>query len=199
MINSNYSNLKWYNAPEKWEIKGSVLTFSVLPKTDYWRHTLHGFTIDDAPFYFDERGGEFEVSVKFSGEYVSQYDQAGLMFRRDAETWIKTGIEYVDGIFYFSTVFTNVHSNWSVVPLIDKPEWVFIKAIRRIDSIEISFSLDSENFQLASLGYIKDNEPLMVGMMGASPDGNGFNVHFDDFKIKHLPDLRRLAWMKGQE
>lgn len=36
----------------------------------------------------------------------------------------------------------------------------------------------------------------MVGMMAACPDGKGFEVLFSDFTIKHLPDARRVEWLK---
>ena len=28
------------------------------------------------------------------------------------------------------------------------------------------------------------------------PDGNGFKATFEHFKIKHLPDQRRLEWLE---
>lgn len=44
--------------------------------------------------------------------------------------------------------------------------------------------------------WLQDNIPVKIGMMVASPDGNGFNVKFGHFKVKHLPDMRRLEWLK---
>ena len=44
--------------------------------------------------------------------------------------------------------------------------------------------------------WLKDNTPVQVGLMAACPDGDGFNVVFDSFKVKHLPDQRRLEWLK---
>lgn len=43
--------------------------------------------------------------------------------------------------------------------------------------------------------WLKDNTPVKVGLMGASPDGKGFEVTFENFKVKHLPDMRRLEWL----
>jgi hypothetical protein len=37
----------------------------------------------------------------------------------------------------------------------------------------------------------------MVGMMAASPDGNGFKAIFEDFNVKHLPDLKRVEWLQN--
>lgn len=36
----------------------------------------------------------------------------------------------------------------------------------------------------------------MVGLIAASPDGQGFEAKFENFKVKHLPDQRRLEWLK---
>ena len=33
-------------------------------------------------------------------------------------------------------------------------------------------------------------------LMAACPDGNGFKATFENFKIKHLPDQRRLEWLE---
>ena len=44
--------------------------------------------------------------------------------------------------------------------------------------------------------WLQDNCPVMVGIMGACPDGNGFKARFEGFSIKHLPDLRRLQWLE---
>jgi uncharacterized protein len=60
----------------------------VMPKTDYWRVTNYGFTVDDGPFYYEMLGGEFEVVVKIKGEYKTRYDHMGLMLRIDEKTWI---------------------------------------------------------------------------------------------------------------
>lgn len=55
----------------------------VTPNSDYWRISHYGFTVDDAPFYYTEYGGEFEAKVKISGDYKVRFDQAGMMIRLD--------------------------------------------------------------------------------------------------------------------
>jgi len=171
----------------------------VTPESDYWRKTHYGFTVDDGPFYYTTRGGEFEVSVKISGNYKTRFDQMGLMVRIDEEHGIKTGIEYVDGVYNFSTVVTDVHSSCSVIELNGKPESVWIKAVRKIDTVEIFYSLDGITYKMFNLAFLPDNKPVMVGMMAASPDGDGFDALFEDFSIKHLPDSRRKEWLKNNK
>ncbi len=41
------------------------------------------------------------------------------------------------------------------------------------------------------------NEP-MVGPFAASPDGQGFSASFESFNTEHLPDAKRLAWLRSQ-
>ena len=88
--------MNWFNEPSQWNITNNKLTMSVTPKSDYWRISHYGFTVDDAPFYYAEYGGEFEAKVKVSGDYKARFDQAGMMIRIDHENYIKAGIEYVD-------------------------------------------------------------------------------------------------------
>jgi regulation of enolase protein 1 (concanavalin A-like superfamily) len=190
------TEMQWFNEPTKWNIQDNKLKMDVTPQSDYWRITHYGFTVDDGPFYYTTRGGEFEVEVKISGDYKTRYDQMGLMLRIDEKHWIKTGIEYVDGVYNFSTVSTNEYSSWSVIALQDKPDYIWIKAIRRIDAVEIFYSLDGENYVMSNLAYFPEQKPAMIGMMAASPDGDGFEAVFEDFKIRHLPDQRRLDWLE---
>ncbi|XOV94255.1 MAG: DUF1349 domain-containing protein [Bacteroidota bacterium] len=191
--------MNWFNEPSSWEVGKGSLKMEVTPQSDYWRITHYGFTVDDGPFYYATRGGEFEVSVKITGQYKTRFDQMGLMLRIDEEHWIKTGIEYVDGVYNFSTVVTDVHSNWSIVELSGKPKSLWIKAIRRIDAIEIFFSYDGKDYKMSNVAYLNDKKPVMVGMMAASPDGDGFEALFEEFSITHLPDERRLRWLENNK
>ncbi len=180
--------MEWYNEPAKWSVDEDNLTMAVTPKSDYWRKTHYGFTADDGPFYFCNVSGDFEVSVKITGDYQFQYDQMGLMLRIDDKHWIKTGIEYVDGVYKFSAVVTNDFSSWNVIPLPGKPVSIWIRAIRKKDAVEIFYSMDGIIFILSNLAYFHENQSAMVGMMAASPTGEGFNAAFEHFCVKNLPD-----------
>jgi regulation of enolase protein 1 (concanavalin A-like superfamily) len=199
LISQDMEKMSWLNEPSSWEVKDGNLKMEVTPQSDYWRKTYYGFTVDDGPFLYTTRGGEFEVSMKISGDYKTRFDQMGLMLRIDEEHWIKTGIEYVDGVYNFSTVVTDVHSSWSVIALSGKPESIWIKAIRKIDAVEIFYSLDGTKYNMSNVAYLSDNKPVMVGMMAASPDGDGFDALFEEFSIKHLPDIRRKEWLKNNK
>ena len=192
----NLKTMNWLNEPAAWQVSEDKLEMFVTPQSDYWRETHYGFTVDDGPFYYTTRGGEFEASLKITGEYKTRFDQMGIMLRVDEKHWIKTGIEYVDGKYNFSTVVTDTKSSWSVIELSEQPSALWIKVIRRLDAVEIFYSLDGKNYTMSNLSYLKSNAPVKVGMMGASPDGEGFKAIFEDFSINHLPDLKRLEWLE---
>ena len=188
--------MHWFNEPERWSIDDGTLTMRTTPRSDYWRISHYGFTVDDAPFCYALYGGEFEAEVRIRGDYRVRFDQAGLMLRVDAEHWIKAGIEYIDGKYNLSVVVTHRTSDWSVIAL-DRPiDAVWIKAVRRLDAVEVYYSFDGVRYTMMRNAWLQDRTPVMVGMMAASPDGEGFDVRFDSFRVKHLPDLRRTKWLE---
>ena len=188
--------MQWFNEPEKWTVENQALSMFITPKSDYWRISHYGFTVDDAPFYYALYGGEFEVKVKITGDYKNRFDQAGLMLRIDEQNYIKAGIEFVDGVYNLSTVVTHKTSDWSVIALEKPVPFIWIKAVRRLDAVEVFYSFDDKTYTMMRNAWMQDNTPMMVGVMGACPDGDGFSVKFENFKVKHLPDMRRLKWLK---
>lgn len=189
--------MQWFNEPTSWSIKNNTLQMQVTPQSDYWRKAHYGFTVDDAPFYYATYGGEFETKVKVSGNYQTRFDQAGLMLRIDHDHYIKAGIEYVDGKYNISTVVTHKTSDWSVITLEKAVPYLWIKAVRRLDAVEFFYSYDDKNYTLMRLAWLQDNIPVQVGLMAASPDGQGFKATFENFQVKQLPDQRRLEWLKN--
>lgn len=199
VLSQSLDKMQWFNEPEKWEVKNNTLNMEVTPKSDYWRVSHYGFTVDDAPFYYATYGGEFEVKVKITGNYKTRFDQMGLMLRIDSERWIKAGVEFVDNKFNISAVVTDKKSDWSVLQLEKTPSFVWIKAVRRLDAVEFFYSLDDKNYIMIRNAPFQDNIPVMVGLMAASPDGDGFNAKFENFKVTQLPDMRRQEWLKNNQ
>ncbi|WP_412466613.1 DUF1349 domain-containing protein [Pedobacter sp. KLB.chiD] len=194
------AKMNWFNEPEKWEIKDkNTFSMFVPAKTDYWRISHYGFTVDDAPFYYATYGGEFEVKVKITGNYITTFDQMGLMLRINEEEWIKAGVEFVNGKQHVSAVVTHKTSDWSVVELEKAPASIWMKAVRKLDAVEIFYSFDDQKYTMLRTCYFKDNTPVMVGLVAACPDGKGFNATFENFKVTATPDQRRLDWAKKQQ
>ncbi len=173
----------WFNEPPQWDVQGDILHFRTEPHTDFWRKTHYGFTRDNGHFYYELVKGDFDVEVKVSGEYTDLYDQAGVMIRIDEQNWLKTGIEYVNGVQHISAVFTREFSDWSVTPLPENPSMIWLRLTRRAEAVEVHYSLNGVDYTLLRMGYLLPEETAGVGLMAASPEGAGFPVTFDGFKV----------------
>jgi uncharacterized protein len=171
----------WLNPPKTWSDREGRISLSAEPKSDFWR--LPGSEADSGHFYFEEREGDFTVTVKFQGEYAAQYDQAGLMIRIDEKAWIKTGVELLDGQELVATVVTREFSDGSVMPKKDVSKPVWLKLIRKGHFVEVFFSLDNKSFQVVRQTYFPPKVGCKVGVMAASPMGTGFKTVFEDFEI----------------
>ena len=195
----SFESMTWFNEPEAWSVTNATLTMRVTGQSDYWRISHYGFTVDDGPFLYAERGGEFEAKIKVKGAYKDRFDQAGLMLRIDHENWIKAGIEFVDGHYNVSAVVTHGKSDWSVIKLEKPVDAIWIKAVRRRDAVELFYSLDDREYTMMRNAWFQDNVPVRVGPVAAAPDGQGFEAVFSDFSVKHLPDARRLEWLEASK
>jgi uncharacterized protein len=176
--------MEWLNEPPLWNVQGNTLTVTAGPKTDFWRTTHYGFIRDNGHCYYERVAGDFVAEVRFSGRYAALYDQAGLMLRADERTWLKCGIEFVDGVQHISAVVTREFSDWSVVPLTHSPPAIWLRVVRRGSAIEVSYGLDGATYTMLRLAYLIEQETVLVGPMCAAPDGDGFQVTFDGFTIK---------------
>jgi len=183
-LRSLVAAMEWDNEPGSWRGDADRLVVDVEGDTDYWRVTRHGFVADDAHCYLRDVTGDFTATVAVTGEYASLYDQAGLMIRADEETWLKCGIEYVDGRQHASAVITREFSDWSVVPLEEAPETVRVRVDRTDETVEVFYASGDDEFTMIRQGYLSENESLAVGPMAAAPQGDGFACTFEDFTVE---------------
>jgi uncharacterized protein len=178
--------MEWYNEPPVWNLEGSRITAISGAKTDFWRHTHYGFVRDNGHFFWQLINGNFTVDVKISGEYRDLYDQAGIMLRLDEGNWLKCGIEFVDNVQQCSAVVTRDYSDWSVVPLAANPASLWLRVTRKNTAIVVEYSEDGQEYTMLRMAYLTAVTPMKVGVMCASPEGNGFSVAFEGFKISNL-------------
>lgn len=178
--------MEWYNEAPSWDVRGDTITVTAGAKTDFWRETHYGFIRDSGNFFYRQVQGDFVAEVKISGEYQDLYDQAGLMVRLDEANWLKCGVEFVNGVQQASAVVTRNYSDWSVVPLPQNPSTLWLHVTRHSTAVEVQYSLDGEQYAMLRLAYLTSVETVNVGMMCASPEGNGFPVKFEGFKIHRL-------------
>jgi uncharacterized protein len=178
--------MQWLNEPTHWSNSSNQIIVRTSPKTDFWRVTHYDFIRDTGHFYFEQVATDFNVEVKLHGHYRDLYDQAGIMIRADEQHWIKTGIEYVDGIQHLSAVVTRDYSDWSVIPLSVSPTPLQLRVERRKEAIRISYLNQQAQSEMVRLAYFPVVQNLQVGLMCASPDGDGFEVTFEDYRLEKL-------------
>lgn len=178
--------MHWYNEPTSWTAREGAVTVNADRGTDFWRKTHYGFIRDNGHLYYDEVRGDFQCDVRVSGRYAALYDQAGLMVRVDETTWLKCGIEFVDGIQHASVVVTRDFSDWSVVPLPDNPPSLWLRLKRTGPAVEISYTTDGIRYTLLRLAYLSEADLVQIGLMCAAPQGDGFPTTFEGFAIRAL-------------
>lgn len=177
------SKYGWLNPPASVRNEGETMIVRTRPKTDFWRITYYGYNNDNGHFYSIPVEGEFEFEARISGGYSAQYDQAGLMVRQNAANWMKCGTELVDGARFASVVVTREFSDWSTMPDLSTNAPVWWKAVRSKDALEVSCSLDGKKYQPVRQAYFPPSVPVHVGVMCASPVGNGFEAVFEGLKL----------------
>jgi uncharacterized protein len=173
----------WLNQPATWTAEGDTLTVTTDPETDFWRTTHYGYVRDSGHILGATLDVDFTLTATFAGDYREQYDQAGIAIWVDAENWIKTGIEFVDGQQQISAVVTRGFSDWSVAP-VARPDTVTIKADRSGDTVTITYGLDgAEPTTLLRLAYLSPGGTVLAGVMAASPTGGGFPTTFTNVEL----------------
>jgi uncharacterized protein len=172
----------WRNEPPSWSEDEGALRLTTASGTDFWRTTHYGFVRDNGHFGYESVSGDFTARVHIEGAYRDQYDQAGLMVRLDEETWLKCGIEYVDGRQLVSAVVTRGLSDWSVAPLDPAPPSLCVELRRTAEAVEIAYGPTEPN-RLLRLAALTTEPTLEVGVMAASPEGGGFDVVLRGFEV----------------
>lgn len=180
------SGWRWLNEPANW-LTYAGLTVTSDSGTDFWQTTHYGFHRDTGHALLRPVGAQFRMRARFFGDYREQHDQAGLMLRVDADNWIKTGIEYVDGEQYLSAVVTREHSDWSVLPLTaacGEVESVTVEIERFEDAVQVRYAAEGgEPVNSLRMAYFPPDVPAQAGPMCASPDGAGFPVRFSELTL----------------
>jgi regulation of enolase protein 1 (concanavalin A-like superfamily) len=200
------------------------------PSTDMWERTHYGFERDSAHWCPTAAPlGDWECSLRLRGDFRRdvQYDQAGLALRPVVESsslgrsWLKAGIECVDGKLQASVVVTRTGlSDWSTTPIAEEDalHGILLRLQRRGDAVFVhwkpahvltsSSSSSSSSAPPSSSRYGADGwrlmrlaavplewGPLRVGPMACSPDDSpgGFVALFDRFALRPLERPSRAA------
>lgn len=180
-----YEGHVWHNPPQSWSVEGESLRLRTKPETDFWNNTHYGFRHTNGHMFGCPTAGDFSAEVVFSAAYATLYDQAGVMLRVDDDNWLKTGIEYTDGLPHLSVVVTrHDQSDWSVRPLpLAAMAEMDVRLTRHGSALRVQYRWGGANWAMARLAYLDMPERVSVGPMACSPVGAALDVTFRRFAI----------------
>lgn len=177
-----WSTATWLNPPLAAETHGAHLVVTTRDRTDFWRTTSYGFVHDNGHALLTEFPTGSAIEVRFVATFEHRFDQAGLMVRVDAETWIKAGIELSDGLPQLGAVVTHGRSDWSLAPAAD---WagheVTVRASRDDDAVTIRARRGGEPWRLIRLAPLASEVVAKAGPFCCSPERAGLRVRFTGF------------------
>jgi uncharacterized protein len=195
------NNFEALNYREKIPDTSGSFEITASPGTDIWDKppSTHSF---NAPILYQTRTkGTFKSArVTITADWKDQYDQGGLALvikSQDRGRWVKTGIEFLDGIPLVGTVAKDEWSDWSLRPLLAETlsvEEVAIVEMENAADGSLWVWLVSEAGKRLPLrevtwwGALPEDTEICIGPYAAKPAPNGEKgdlvVKFEGLEIK---------------
>lgn len=182
--------LRWMNEPSSWRVQTAPPSLLIAPGagTDFWQRTHYGFRRDDGHFLYLELEGDFALRTHVRFHPAHQFDQAGLMVRSSAETWIKTAVEHeLDGPPQLGAVVTNLgYSDWSQQDFAPGAGEVQLQIRRQGDDFLIGWAMPgSETWRPLRTTHLHalGRQSLQCGLYACSPKGQGFWAEFKFLRV----------------
>ena len=175
---------KWINEPKLYKLEKDKITFQVLPKTDFWQITHYGFSRTDGNCLVKEVDKDICFVVKVKMNYISEFDQCGIMVYLDEDNFAKLCVEnqLKTKNKLGSVVCKSKRSDWATQPFGDVKSIYFRVSKRGINYLFES-SIDGSHFEQMRLFDIPGGEKVNIGIFGASPLGSGFEAEFSNFEF----------------
>ncbi|GGD41054.1 DUF1349 domain-containing protein [Aureimonas glaciei] len=178
-----FDRCHWTNEPARWSLAPERLDVVTDEGTDFWQRTHYGFSRDSGHFFGARTAGDFTAELRIRANYEALYDQAGMMVRVDAETWVKAGIEHSDGRPMLGSVLTTGQSDWATGPYEGDARDFRLRITVQAGVLRLQASADGKVWPLVRLAPFPVAETYLVGPMCCTPERAGLAVTFTDFSI----------------
>ncbi|EAS35427.3 uncharacterized protein CIMG_00781 [Coccidioides immitis RS] len=133
--------------------------------------------------------------VHVSADWSTLYDQGGLvlMMEHKARKWIKTGIEFVSGRPYVSTVAKDNWADWSLAPISDGGGGVTIEMVRQKGALWVYVVEKREGEEIMvpvreiTWAFAEEEDvKALAGVYACRPakEGGELDVVFRDFELE---------------
>lgn len=175
---------KWINKPIEITKKENELSFTVLPKTDFWQVTHYRFSRTDGNCFVKEVENNVMFEVKVRMNYKEDFDQVGVIVYVDEENFAKVCVENQvhKKNKLGSVVCKDKRSDWATQSVEDLKELYFRVSKRDINYL-FEYSVDGISYDQMRLFDIPKSNKVNIGVFGASPLGHGFKAEFFDMKF----------------
>lgn len=177
----------WTNQPAVIRAVGDALEVTAVEGSDAWRHTSYGFVHDTEHALLTPLEVGQAVEVRLQTTFTGQFDQAGVMVRADAETWVKAGLEFADGVLNLGAVVTLGRSDWSVAPVDWNGRVVTVRVSRAEESLTIRAWVDDEPSRLVRVAPFVEGE-VSAGPYLCAPTRAGFTARFLSWELASADD-----------
>lgn len=143
---------------------------------------IGGAIHDDGNLLYLDVESDCTFEGKMNAMFKRNADHAGLMIRSDAENWLKCCTEQVGDGIWVSIGYARQVSTWSGVEGL-KPGPVWLRVVRKGETVESLYSLDGDKYHSVSLVYLPPEKSASVGLVCCSPEGDGFDCEFTNLKL----------------
>lgn len=192
------STLRWQGRLDSYKLQDGVgLLVQPSDKTDFWSKTYY-----DPPFVKNDGVtltyqvpvgvNTWSLEVHFSLEAHNQFDQAGIIVQIDSARWMKTGIEYVDGIPRMGAVVTNNYSDWSTQLWEGGTSQFKVRVSRIRHSLVAEYHANNQwNFmRITRLTDIEAPDTIVsVGAYTCAPTKSGMTANFQFMKFQDIVEF----------
>ena len=172
----------WTNQPQNWYVSSGWLVITPALGTNFWSG------VESGQLSYQWMSGNFMIQTKVSATLSTNYQQAGLMIRQDADNWVKTNFEYSGGL----TIKTGTNRNGAAsveksTSLPSETGLVWLRVVKNGDYFTASYSLDGSTWSQ----HYSWSQPLlgtlMVGLCVTDANsGVAFQPSFDYFRQCNL-------------
>src|SRR5512133_244658 len=175
----------WLNPPDSFE-NGEFLQITTLPKTDLWQKTHYGYVQDNAHCLLTRLERDFSLSVRTRFKYEQQYDQCGLIIRRDGENWIKLSTEFeTESHSRLGSVVTSQgYSDWATIDIEAPVVEMWYRIQSKGSDFLLEYSSDGTTFRQLRICHLHGSaSPLRAGIYACSPMQGSFDARFDELRL----------------
>ena len=179
-------NFSWYNEPANVRFIEEGMLIETKQNTDLWQNNAHNLHKDDGNFFYVQKQGDFNLTIKWHLYAPVSSDQCGIMVRIDNFNWAKIGFlsTNLQDPQIGSVVTKAGDSDWACVELSEIPSAISLRIIRRGTSFAAFYSLDEKTFkQIRLFSFADTPTEVKIGAYACSPQAHNFECVLEEVSL----------------